>query len=535
MEKETKRPPCFKISVPGDDSKKQLVLSKLQKVRTILVQQLNHPVNNADILEKVLDYFLLDHNGQSSKSDMTTLDLNTYIQVQKKDVDQKLFLTAETSLQKIIKVVENHSSICNGHFSIKKLTPKGHVAAVRFNCDTDKHHSMLWSSSPYLPNGEYLANLRTFHGYICSGMLPVHYNRFANAAKIGHINKQKQQYMFQRYKNHIEQQYNESIESAVLEEIGMYDELTGINIITDARHGWRKNAKDSSVVAIGEKIHKVLKCEHITKSDDSVSQRHEKLGTQRIYHYLEEQDVQVNVHSHDRNLSINKLVKDTGIITNQNDPWHAIKKVKVAMKRVSAGPKYLKEKSWSAQLEDKVESVATHFHWAVRNCEENPKELKDVLLNIVEHYKNNHQKCHPDSRCKRDTNYEPKRIIISIPIAEKLLLGVIRKSTIYTHPEDYVLAKDTCYVESFNNTMNMFQDKRIAFSNDNYQARSQLAVCHWNENVDRDFTSIWNPNRRNAPRSNIGKKNYKPPTYNYRQSIWARQINSFIREKIERN
>ncbi|CAC5400416.1 unnamed protein product [Mytilus coruscus] len=190
MEKETKRPSCFKISVPGDDSKKQLILSKLQKVRTILVQQLDHPVNNADILEKVLDYFLLDHNGQSSKSDMTTLDLNTYIQVQKKDVDQKLFLTAETSLQKIIKVVENHSSICNGHLSIKKFTPKGHVAAVRFNCDSDEHHSILWSSSPYLPNGEYLANLRTFHGYTCSGMLPVHYNRFANAAKIGHTNKQ---------------------------------------------------------------------------------------------------------------------------------------------------------------------------------------------------------------------------------------------------------------------------------------------------------------------------------------------------------
>ncbi|CAC5381790.1 unnamed protein product [Mytilus coruscus] len=222
-------------------------------------------------------------------------------------------------------------------------------------------------------------------------MLPVHYNRFANAAKIGHINKQKQQYMFQRYKHHIEQKYNESIESTVLEEIGMYDDLTGIDIMTDARHGWRKNAKDSSVVAIGKKIHKILKCEHITKSDDSVSQRHEKMGTQLIYQYLEEQDVQVNVHSHDRNLSINKLVKNKGIITNQNDPWHAIKKVKVAMKKVSAGPKYLKEKSWSAQLEDKVESVATHFHWAVRNCEENPKELKDALLNIVEHYKNNHQ------------------------------------------------------------------------------------------------------------------------------------------------
>lgn len=31
----------------------------------------------------------------------------------------------------------------------------------------------------------------------------------------------------------------------------------GIAIMTDARHGWRNNAKDSSVVAIGEKTHQV--------------------------------------------------------------------------------------------------------------------------------------------------------------------------------------------------------------------------------------------------------------------------------------
>ena len=30
-------------------------------------------------------------------------------------------------------------------------------------------------------------------------------------------------------------------------------EEDGIEIMTDARHGWRKNAKDTSVVAIGEK------------------------------------------------------------------------------------------------------------------------------------------------------------------------------------------------------------------------------------------------------------------------------------------
>ena len=41
--------------------------------------------------------------------------------------------------------------------------------------------------------------------------------------------------------------------------------------MTDARHGWRKNAKDSSVVAIGEKTHRVIKCENVTIQDDLVS------------------------------------------------------------------------------------------------------------------------------------------------------------------------------------------------------------------------------------------------------------------------
>jgi hypothetical protein len=49
---------------------------------------------------------------------------------------------------------------------------------------------------------------------------------------------------------------------------------------------WRKNAKDTSVVAIGEKTHKVLKCEHVAKTDDLVTQKNEKIGTERIYSYF---------------------------------------------------------------------------------------------------------------------------------------------------------------------------------------------------------------------------------------------------------
>ena len=102
-------------------------------------------------------------------------------------------------------------------------------------------------------------------------------------------------------------------------EIGSYEDLDGIDIMTDARHGWRKNAKDSSVVVLGDKTHKVLQCIHVTKADDIVSQRHELKGTQRIYENFESEDVTIKVHTHDRNLSINKLVKLRPMTTNQND------------------------------------------------------------------------------------------------------------------------------------------------------------------------------------------------------------------------
>lgn len=59
-------------------------------------------------------------------------------------------------------------------------------------------------------------------------------------------------------------------------------EWDGISIITDACHGWRKNAKDTSVVAIGDKSHKVLQHIHVTKGDDLFTQCHEKL-VQRGY------------------------------------------------------------------------------------------------------------------------------------------------------------------------------------------------------------------------------------------------------------
>ena len=251
-----------------------------------------------------------------------------------------------------------------------------------FKCiNQEDPHSNIWSSSPYLPNKEYLVNHRICHALVCSGMLPVHYTRFSNTGGIGCISKEKRKVFHESHKQSLNDVYMESIEDALMAEIGMYEELDGIDIMTDARHGWRKNAKDTSVVAIGEKTHKVLQCQHVTKADDAVSQRHEMKGTSEIYRYFEAKNTTIKVHTHDRNMAVNKFVKTSGYTLNQNDSWHGVKSMKKALKSISSGPKYKEGSTWSEQLLDKEEPVATHVHWALRNCEQNPQKLQSQLSN----------------------------------------------------------------------------------------------------------------------------------------------------------
>ena len=519
------RPSRFKIDIPGDDEKRTELLQKMQNVRQQLTTAFGRPVNNGVILNTVLDFWIKDHDPNVQNISVPA----SYSEVKKSDTTQDLFVTTSSSLKTLLDIAQYHARLCSNELKIIKTVRRGHVVIATVKCTkSDNAHTYKWSSSPYLPNKEYLVNHRVFHGFVCSGMLPIHYTRFSNAAGLGCIDKKKRRTMTTVHNDSITTEFDSSINTALLEEVASYEELDGIDIITDARHGWRKNAKDSSIVAIGEKSHKVMNCVHITKTDDAVSQRHEKIGTEKLYTYFDSKDVSINVHTHDRNMTINKFVKTRGYTVNQNDSWHGVKTVKKAMKTVSSGAKYKEGKTWSEQLVDKVEPVATHFHWAIRNCEKDPQMLRSQLSNVVSHYKNGHSRCHATSRCQRDPNYEPSRQVITNPKAEKMLECVINNSAIFKSPDDFVLARDTSYVESFNNVMNIFQDKRISFTDQQYNARSQLAVLHWNENVDRGFTSIYNPRDQRAPRRKIGKKNYKALSYKYRQNIWKSYIESIF-------
>ena len=148
------------------------------------------------------------------------------------------------------------------------------------------------------------------HGYFISGILPNQYLRVAEAAGIRKLSDAYLSEFFENYKECVKTLADESCVDVLYEEIVAYPEMDG-NILTDAWHGTRRNSKYTDVVCIVAESHKVLRIETITTADELCAQKHELLGTKKIYDYLENQEggsVSVHMHCHDRNMSVQSWV-----------------------------------------------------------------------------------------------------------------------------------------------------------------------------------------------------------------------------------
>ena len=92
--------------------------------------------------------------------------------------------------------------------------------------------------------------------------------------------------------------------------------------MTDARYGWRKNSKDTNVVCIGLKTHRVLKAIHVTRQEETCAQKHEIYRTRKIYEYFESCEdgcaVDVGVHCQRQEHVCEQT--HTGRTTNNTEP-----------------------------------------------------------------------------------------------------------------------------------------------------------------------------------------------------------------------
>ena len=52
-----------------------------------------------------------------------------------------------------------------------------------------------------------------------------------------------------------------------------------VEILTDARHGWRKDARQTDVLCLGNKFKKFIAYSEVTVDNDACAQRQETVGT----------------------------------------------------------------------------------------------------------------------------------------------------------------------------------------------------------------------------------------------------------------
>ena len=284
------RVPTFRLELTGHDAK-EVILEKMTTAREILTMHLGKSVNNRIIVEHALDCFIAKSQGNEEQNPCFT----TYQKVN--NDNDTLFISAFSSAKKLTEICENHLKVCSASLNHEHVTMSGHVGIVKLSCSGDTKHTYQWSSSPHLTDNRFLVNHRMQLGYSTTGILPIQYQRFSQAAGIGWMPPQGRKRNEEMIKECIEEEYEASIQEAMDTEIGLtLDTIeNGINVISDARHSTRKNAKDTSVVVIGEKGHKVLSHEHVTKQQERITQRHETVGTTRVMDKFEEDGVDTNI------------------------------------------------------------------------------------------------------------------------------------------------------------------------------------------------------------------------------------------------
>jgi hypothetical protein len=449
-----------------------------------------------------MDFFLLDKKYDS---------LFSYKMESCEDVTS--FVCTKGQIMQLFHTVQQRPAC-----QVVNFSRKGHVGELVLH-DMWSNHQWLWASSPPMKD-DYVLNYKLTQGFLCSGMLATQFVKFCNFVDIGNTSERFKRSVYPIFAIAVEQLTRDSMQHHIQEELKDTTVQQGIKIATDARHGCRKNSYHTDVIAIGHKTHRVVNYQHVTKEDERSSQKHEAVGTQRIYEHFERQGVPISSHAHDRNGAISKIVAQHPETQDSLDTWHASKEVRSAMTKVAKGALKRHGETWHTQLSDKIAGVKTHSYYCMRYCGGDPQRLRALLDNVVEHYQNRHQYCIPTSRCKIDNPYVPSRLLLTENKAIELLQKTIRGLFMYKHPEKYTACMDTHYVESFNNVVLVYTDKRVHLRNLMYTAKIHLAILDWNENVDRECTSLRQYRRAKNPRSQAPTRVLKPKTFTFVNRVW---------------
>jgi len=517
---------------------KSSLKEKMVAIKALMGEGNPNKTTTLKCLQEVFDYYISNNNvplptdtGSGEIKEPQAVPQYIWATLNTSKAEE-IFLSTPSAVANLVSRVCSHDAACKHELlSTQSNIRMQHSMQLGYTCAGG--HTVNWVSSPHVEGGKHLVNLRMAHAFFTSGILPVQYRKFCEAANIGAICDNTLTSLQSQYKDIVHTLTIESTENALMEEMAasvIVSDKMAIDVIMDARHCWRANARFTDVVCLGDITHKVLRVETISKiKDDPCSQRHELIGVKRIYEYFDSVCCPIDIHCHDSNSSVGKFLREERGETRRSlDTWHATKGITRGMKKIATGPNKHEGKEWHAELSDKCASIRTHIYWSMKNCAGDEGKLRDNMDNIVSHYKNNHEKCSEESRCKKDgVVYIPSKCKLTEPKAEQLLVKFVHSLPVYKLAECYSGCKDTHYVESYNNAILQYHNKRIAFGDQTYKLRTDLSILDWNENVDRPLTSRQEIQEASNPRRQIGLPVHKKKTYNFKDQLWIRWLDYF--------
>ena len=135
-----------------------------------------------------------------------------------------------------------HGSICDKPLALNRTKQNGCLLEYEVRC-SNCSFSSVWISSPVLPDGRDLVNLRITHGYLSSGLLPSQLDRFLKATTLDTVPTPRMTQNVNQYAKCVEEERTASCTTALQSECASANE-NGIDIITDARLSTRRKYTD---------------------------------------------------------------------------------------------------------------------------------------------------------------------------------------------------------------------------------------------------------------------------------------------------
>ena len=244
--------------------------------------------------------------------------------------------------------------------------------------------------------------------------------------------------------------------------------------MTDGRYSHRNNKSPySEYPAIGFETGKIVGYEFMTRKEEPVAQRHETIGTVRLFDQLSNKFVdgglEIDRICHYMSKGFMKLINDFGW-TETVDRWHAKKSITRSLVATGTGSAALNRKIQDLKISSRV---VKHFYWCSRTCEMNSERFKQLWESWPYHLFGDHSKCDAENS--------------------------------YCTHEDYAHELDTFRIKSLNHCVTIYAPKTYMLSEEVYNFKINLAFLVWNENADRDFKRV---KKTGDTTAKLGRKHY---------------------------